>query len=171
MAIARTPPRAFTSATVLSSSNEIQSQSKFPLDDWSRSARCPIANFGSVPIPRSCGASSLNLLWCVLRNSLSVVHCCPAWRTYWRSSSQIGQREGGSIVCSNCVPHSTQIKCLIPNVSSDSSQSVKRRGRQAGECALQAALNIGRDDQRAPNLNRIWFGTGRAEQCRDFRRQ
>ena len=52
------PPRAFTSAIVSSSSKEMQSQSRFPPGDCRSKARWPIANSGSVPIPRSCGASS-----------------------------------------------------------------------------------------------------------------
>ena len=60
--MARIPPRALTSAIVLSSSSEMQSQSKFPPGDCKSSARWPIANSGLVPMPRSCGASSSNRL-------------------------------------------------------------------------------------------------------------
>jgi hypothetical protein len=73
MAIATTPPRLRTAATVASSTRLMQSQRMPPDGVATWSARWPIANAGSVPIPTSPGASgSIRFRW-VARSSPSVV--------------------------------------------------------------------------------------------------
>src|SRR5256885_1621718 len=102
------------SAVVGSSSNEMQSQRIFPSGVWTSRARCPMANFGSVPIPIKLGSCSLKILWnpsaCICA---SVVHCCPLCPTYWRASWQIGHPGGGVSRGGNCVPHVWQIHFSI----------------------------------------------------------
>src|ERR687886_525997 len=58
MAIAARPPRASTAAPISSSRREMQSQRTFPAGDETSSARWPIANDGSQPIPVRPGSSS-----------------------------------------------------------------------------------------------------------------
>jgi hypothetical protein len=85
----------------------MQSHRTFESPCGTSSARWPIAKRGSVPIPVS-EPSARIALTCEPRNSESVVHACPDCGTYWRGSSQIGQRSGSSDA--NWTPHVTQIK-------------------------------------------------------------
>src|SRR3954469_24524681 len=108
MAIAASPPRRSISAAVSSSSSVTQSQSRLRSPNGTSSARWPMANFGSVPMPVSsrCGRTALV---CSARSSASVVHCCPPSGTYWRSSSQIGHAGGGASESGYWTPQATQM--------------------------------------------------------------
>src|SRR5690349_112429 len=106
--MAARPPRRSTSSAVSASSSEMHSHITFgPLEPLSgtSSARWPIANCGSVPTPTRPASSRIQLPWS-RRSSASVVHGCPPTGTYWRASSQIGQRDGDG--SANCVPHVAQ---------------------------------------------------------------
>src|SRR5215472_17749200 len=92
----------------------MQSQSIFPCSAWTSKARCPMANFGSVPMPIKPDSCSFTTLWnpsdCI---SASVVHCWPSCPIYCRASRQIGQPVGGVSLWGNCVPHVLQIHFSI----------------------------------------------------------
>src|SRR5256714_5724684 len=113
------PPRRSICAAVCSSSKVMQSQRIFPWGVWTSKARCPIANFGSVPIPTRPGSCSFTTLWnpsaCIVT---SVVHCWPSCPTYWRASRQIGHPGGGVSLGGNCVPHVLQIHFSIDELLS-----------------------------------------------------
>src|SRR3954451_3783317 len=108
MAIAASPPRRSISEAVSSSSSVTQSQSRFRSPNGTSSARWPMPNFGSGPMPVSsrCGRTAL---LCSGRSSASVVHCCPLSGTYWRSSSQIGHAAGGASESGYWTPQATQM--------------------------------------------------------------
>src|SRR6266700_2051573 len=108
MAIAATPPAPRTAAIVASSSRVMQSHSRLPSAVRTRSARWPIANEGSVPVTPG-SSSSIRLAW-PSRRASSVVHRWPSQPTYWRPSSQTGQRAGGDDEGANWTPHVTQTK-------------------------------------------------------------
>src|SRR5262245_2566345 len=108
MAIARMPPARSTASAVASSRSVTQSHRS----PSTRSARWPIANVGSVPIPTRPGSSSSTRLRCSRRSSSIVVQPCPPWPTYWRASRQIGHSAGGPSDSGNCVPQVTQM-CLV----------------------------------------------------------
>jgi len=84
----------------------MQSHITFEPRQGTRSARWPIANEGSVPIPTKPASSRIQFPW-LSRSAPSVVHCWPSTGTYWRASSQIGQRTGDG--SANCVPQVAQI--------------------------------------------------------------
>src|SRR5712691_13283136 len=112
-------PRRSICAAICSSSKVMQSQRIFPWGVWTSKARCPIANFGSVPIPTRPGSCSFTTLWnpssCIVT---SVVHCWPSCPTYWRASRQIGHPGGGVSLGGNCVPHVLQIHFSIDELLS-----------------------------------------------------
>src|SRR4051794_24618737 len=108
MAIAASPPRRSTSAAVASSSSVTQSHSRFAEPYGTSSARWPMANRGSVPMPVS-PASSRTALRCVERSASSVVHCWPETGTYWRGSSQTGQASTGPAYWTPQVTHTGSI--------------------------------------------------------------
>src|SRR4051794_6389123 len=72
------------------------------------SARWPIANDGSVPIPTSSPSSRIAFVWSAASSS-SVVQRWPSRPTYWRWSVQIGHDGGGRSDSANWVPHVTQM--------------------------------------------------------------
>src|SRR4051794_1519438 len=76
-----------------------------PSECGTSSARCPMANLGSVPIPTNPPSSRIAFL-CPPRSSCRVVHCWPSRPTYCRASSQTGQSSRGP---SYWTPHVTQI--------------------------------------------------------------
>lgn len=85
----------------------MQSHSTFPAEPRTSSARCPIANGGSVPIPVTPGPSSPTRLQCADDWSSSrLVHCRPFQPTYCRSSRHTGQ-SGRS--AAYCTPHVRQM--------------------------------------------------------------
>ena len=94
----------------------LQSQSTLPARDWISSGRWLMANAGSMAMPVMPSPSSAKTCRCVWRSSSSVVQACPAGRTYWRSSSQMAQRFGGSSLSGYCVPHWKQMKRVIPRL-------------------------------------------------------
>src|SRR5947208_4798355 len=112
-------PRRSIWAAVCSSSKVMQSQRIFPWGVWTSKARCPIANFGSVPIPTRPGSCSFTTLWnpssCIVT---SVVHCWPSCPTYWRASRQIGHPGGGVSLGGNCFPQVLQIHFSIDELLS-----------------------------------------------------
>ena len=88
----------------------MQSERTFPPGARTRSARWPIAKPGSQPIPSRPGSSSrISPRWS-RRSSSRVVHRWPSRPTYCRSSSQMGQRGGGSALSANWLPQVTQTK-------------------------------------------------------------
>ena len=123
MAIAPSPPCASTTRIAARSIRLMQSQSTL-LPGLSRaaagtsSARWPIANFGSVPMPSRPSPSSLSARRWRAHSPSSVVHSCPAQPTYWRSSAQIGQRSGEPSLSANCVPQVTQMACMAVELRS-----------------------------------------------------
>ena len=85
----------------------MQSHSRLPSPSGTSSARWPIANPGSTPI----AANSPSVRSSVRRPSRELVRRRPALAgtgTYWRSSSQIGQRSGGASDGVNCAAHVLQ---------------------------------------------------------------
>src|SRR4051794_20420432 len=109
MAIAASPPRRSTSPAVSSSSSVMQSHSRLPEPWGTSSARWPMANRGSMPIPVR-PASSRTALWCEPRSSSRVVHCWPSTGTYWRASSHTGQAPAGPPNCTPQVAHTGSIR-------------------------------------------------------------
>jgi hypothetical protein len=104
MAIAATPPSARTRVTVASSSRLMQSHSTLPCGVQTSSARWPMPNAGTVPMPSNPGSCSRQALVWFCRNAAGVVQRWPPGGTYCRSSSQIRQPAGGRSAGGNWVP-------------------------------------------------------------------
>ena len=109
MAIAASPPSASTASAVASSSSDTHSHSTLPTALGTTSARWPIANRGSVPIPIS-PPSRRTVLTCVAASSAIVVQRCPPAGTHWRGSSQIAHVSGGRSEAACWTPHVWQMK-------------------------------------------------------------
>src|SRR6187399_2120780 len=69
-----------------------------------------MAKCGSMPTPISPGSLYLIEFRPVTRSLSSVVHCCPVFLTYCRSSRQIVQALGGWSPSAYCVPQVVQMK-------------------------------------------------------------
>src|SRR5690606_3894089 len=91
------------------------SQSKLPASVGSSSARCGMAK-STTPMPSSPASSSMRSRL-PARSAAMSVQRWPRQPTYWRSSSQTGQRSGGRSPASNWVPQVSQmgwdIGCLL----------------------------------------------------------
>ena len=107
-------PSACTAATVASSTRLMQSHRKPPAAVRRCSARWPMANLGSVPMPMRPGPSGWTVLRWLRRSSCSVVQRCPCHPMYWRSSEQMRQCSGGMGVSGYWVPQVVQMKFAIP---------------------------------------------------------
>src|SRR5690348_3601644 len=104
------PPKPLTMAIVASSSSEMQSHSTLPSAVRRRSARWAMAKFGTLPMPIRFGSCWRNELQYRRASDSWVVQAWPEVGTYWRGSSQIGQRGGSFSEGANCVPQVTQMK-------------------------------------------------------------
>src|SRR5215210_4242724 len=111
--MAASPPRRSTSAAPASSSSVMQSHIRFESPQGTISARWPIANAGSVPMPAIVPSSRSSFAW-PAASSASVVHRWPAGGTYWRGSMQIGHSPGGPSESANWVPQATQMYRAMP---------------------------------------------------------
>src|SRR5712691_10069298 len=142
MAIACKPPRLLTKVTVAASSMAMQSHKTFPLGVQTKSARWPIANDGCDPMPMSPGSYCRYELKCVAASTGSVVHFCPLAGTYCRSSSQIAQLCGGTLLGAYCVPQAVQTNASIVFpivvVARGTENSSRRRGCFQRICARRA---------------------------------
>src|SRR5476649_810504 len=122
MAIALRPPRPLIALTVAASSVATQSHSTLPPLVRSSSARWPIANFGSEPMPRTPGSYSRQTFLWLCESCSSVVQLCPPGGTYCRSSSQMTHCAGGKFgflsLGGYCMPQAVQMKqgIRIPRV-------------------------------------------------------
>src|ERR1041385_5310036 len=65
-----------------------------------------MAKLGSSPMPSTPDSSARRIL-CPAGGASWLVQRCPCQPTYWRSSSQIGQRSG--LLSANCVPQVSQM--------------------------------------------------------------
>src|ERR1041385_3864310 len=83
------------SETVASSSIEMQSHSTLPCAVRINTARWPMAKRGCVAMPMMPGSYWCQPFTCVMASFCCVVQPCPDGGTYCRSSSQIGQFDGG----------------------------------------------------------------------------
>jgi hypothetical protein len=97
---------------VASSSSVTHSHSTLPIALGTTSARWPIANRGSVPIPISSPSRRTVLTWVAARSPI-VVQRCPSTGTHWRASSQIGQASGGRSEAPNWIPHVWQMGSVL----------------------------------------------------------
>src|SRR3954454_24040189 len=105
MAIARRPPACSTASAIASSSSATQSHSS----PSTSSARWPIPNRGSTPMPSRPGSSTRSTDPRPGSNSAGGVQRWPSRPTYWRSSRQIGDAAGGAPEGGYCVQHVTQM--------------------------------------------------------------
>ena len=108
MAMACNPPSPLIRVTVASSISEMQSHRMLPSGVHSSSARCPMANFGCVPMPMRPGSYWRKPLRCEILSRSSVVHDCPSGGMYWRSSSHTGHWAGGASLGGYCVPQASR---------------------------------------------------------------
>src|SRR6185437_9770714 len=69
-----------------------------------------MAKFGTLPMPIRFGSCWRNELQYRRASDSCVVQAWPEVGTYWRGSSQIGQRGGSFSEGANCVPQVTQMK-------------------------------------------------------------
>ena len=97
-----------------SSTRVTQSHITLPCGVCTTSARWPMAICGRVSTATRPGSSS-ETWFCrpSAMKSASVAHCWPFQPTYWRSSSQIGQRAGGCSLGAYCTPQVRQMKASI----------------------------------------------------------
>src|SRR3954453_343693 len=105
MAIARRPPACSTASAIASSSSATQSHSS----PSTSSARWPIPNRGSTPMPSRPGTSSRSSARWPVGNAAGVVQRWQSRPTYGRSSRQIGHSGGAASDGGYCVPHVTQM--------------------------------------------------------------
>ena len=131
--------RARSIASAVSSSSSVtQSHSTLASPCGTSSARWPIAKRGSVPIPTSSpsGAHARCDATRAARRASSTAGPRPG--TYWRGSSQIGQRSGRP--GSNCTPHVTQIGADTPAILSRWSREPRFIAANSVLLPAQAAL-------------------------------
>ena len=127
----------------------MQSQSTFPSGARTSSARWPMAKLGSQPMPTRPGPSSrMSARWS-RRSSSSVVHRWPSQPTYWRSSSQTGQRGGGSSLSANWLPQVTQMKFGTRRYERRNGISRRRRRRRRSLRSRSSRLHCSSSSIRA----------------------
>src|SRR5260221_4526674 len=97
------------SEIVASSSKLRQSHRTLPWGVRNSSARWPMPNCGWVWISNRSPSSCRHALTYPPASLSGVVQTCPPRGTNWRSSSQIGQRDGGSEVSGYEVPQVQQM--------------------------------------------------------------
>src|SRR5580700_348464 len=129
MAMPMRPPSALTMVIVASSRREMQSHSTLPSSVRNNSARCAMANAGTLPIPMRSGSCCWKELIWRRDSDSSVVHACPDGGTNWRGSSQIGQRAGFCGEGANWVPQVTQMKAGMAPSRHEKRGAEKRRAR------------------------------------------
>src|SRR4051812_21475091 len=117
----------------------MQSHSTFESPNGTSSARWPIANDGSVPIPTSSCSSRIAFVWSAASSS-SVVQRWPSRPTYCRWSVQIGHDGGWSSRSANWAPHVTQTKRSMRRTLRRDSYGGPTRG--GGPRAMRARLLV-----------------------------
>src|SRR3954454_4991700 len=105
----------------------MQSHSTLESPNGTSSARWPIANDGSVPMPTSSCSSRIAFVWSAASYS-SVVQRWPSRPTYWRWSVQIGHDGGGRSDSANWVPHVTQMNRTMDHPYVRTSMAMVRHG-------------------------------------------
>src|SRR6185436_4804025 len=104
------PPMALIISIVARSMSEMQSHRILPCGVRRSCARWPMPKAGNVTMEMRLGSSSRHAFMLRLASVSSVVQPWPGGGTYCRSSSQIGQADGGFSDGSYCVPQVVQMK-------------------------------------------------------------